>query len=510
VDDNEAGFTPAVEGWYRAISKLLADKQWPDGPIIALMVDNEAPGQHQPVLNKQLTDVRWPIWLRKRYDGINALNATYSTNYHTVNEVPFPQTWLTGNSPLERDARAFMEEVQNQTITRYTQILSEAGWHVPFYPSDTLPNFRSYSQAEENELFSLASQNKIINIRQPFQIDPNPSDVGQTPAWAIDGPIRADGSLRRTFWHIRDRIWSHNLPDVTSSNGAVVATFEGARLVTCNSDTPLKLAVPAGSKPVVYRQRATGELFLEETFKVRRGKLTGKYLAEDEIEQTDLIFILANPTDPLTDFPLTYLIDLLAGQRETLARGAILVERLAKTVTPQQETPSPAEALHPKQTLSTLEEARRGLREADTALRKAMSSISGLETGFATILDKNETESITQPAPTAITPELFEGPAREILMEIGAVCAELEPRLKSATTNLQDILETSDNLTIEQYRQGWDNATKSAIAARLPLLKMISYLRLQLGSEKLPLILWRVHDQVQEIVETLRWGVLRR
>jgi hypothetical protein len=291
-----------------------------------------------------------------------------------------------------------------------------------------------------------------------------------------------------------------------------VATFEEARLVSCNSDTSLKLAVPAGSKPVVYRLRATGEPSLEETFKVRRGKLTGTYLAEDEIDQTDLIFILADPNSPPTGFPLTYLIGLLAGQHETLVRGATLVKRLADIVTPQQEAQGTSETSHPKQTLSTLEEARRGLREADTALRKAMSSISGLENGFATMLDKNDAESITQPVPTAviITPEIFKGPVKELLNEIGAICAEIEPRLKSAATTLQEILDVSDQLTIEQYRQSWDNATEAATAARLPLLKMISCLRFQLGSEELPLVLWRVHDQVQEIVETLRWGVLRQ
>ena len=178
---------------------------------------------------------------------------------------------------------------------------------------------------------------------------------------------------------------------------------------------------------------------------------------------------------------------------------------------PPQAVSGTPTAPPPAQTLTTLEEARRGLREADAALRKAINSIGGLEHGFATILDKNQVAAIPQPAAVAaaITPEIFEGPAKDILTEIGGVCLELVPQLNTAAAALQQTLEAADSFTIEQYRQGYVTAVDTAQAVRQPLLKIISNLRLELCSEKLPLVLWSIHDQVQEIAETLRWGVLR-
>jgi hypothetical protein len=50
---------------------------------------------------------------------------------------------------------------------------------------------------------------------------------------------------------------------------------------------------------------------------------------------------------------------------------------------------------------------------------------------------------------------------------------------------------------------------EAARTAQRPLLEVITELRHQLGADRLPLVVWRIHDQVQVIVETLRWGVLR-
>jgi hypothetical protein len=254
---------------------------------------------------------------------------------------------------------------------------------------------------------------------------------------------------------------------------------------------------------------------LEETFKVRRGKLSGTYPSEDDVDQTDLLLTLADPLSPLTDFPQAYLAGLLAGQTEALARSVLWLETLAQMLTlPPAEglNQAPSRSRHPEQTLNTLEEARRGLREADIALRKAMSSIGGLELGFSTILDKDQAETTFSPAPASVTisPALFEGPAREILLEIGARCAELAPPLEAAATGLRQILETPERLTVEQYQTGYSQAVASAQQARQPLLDTVSRLRLQFSLEKLPLVLWPIHDRLQNIAELLRWGVLRR
>jgi hypothetical protein len=148
------------------------------------------------------------------------------------------------------------------------------------------------------------------------------------------------------------------------------------------------------------------------------------------------------------------------------------------------------------------------LSEADAALRKAMASINALSDGFATILDKPH-QAIPQPAarPVAISPEAFAEGAREILIEVGAVCAESVPQLESAAKTGQETVGAS-TFTIKQYQHSHTTVVTTAQAVRESLLKVIVELRLGIATERLPLITWRIHDQVQAIAESLRWGVI--
>jgi hypothetical protein len=70
-------------------------------------------------------------------------------------------------------------------------------------------------------------------------------------------------------------------------------------------------------------------------------------------------------------------------------------------------------------------------------------------------------------------------------------------------------LEAPTEFTLGQYRQSYTAAITAARAGRRPLLEVIALLRLEIASERLPLVAWRIHNQVQEIAESLRWGVLR-
>ncbi|MEW5960559.1 MAG: beta-galactosidase, partial [Chloroflexota bacterium] len=83
AEDFETHLAQSVEGWYKALSKALAEQQWPGGPVIALSINSAPTLSEEPVLSKQLTEVKWRIWLRKRYEGIEALNAAYGTDYRT-------------------------------------------------------------------------------------------------------------------------------------------------------------------------------------------------------------------------------------------------------------------------------------------------------------------------------------------------------------------------------------------------------------------------------------------
>ncbi len=511
-DDLDTILSITIEGWYKALSKALSHFQWPDGPIVALQINSDPSEGKHPPYSKQLTEVKWRIWLRKHYDGIEALNEAYGTDYRTVNDVKFPPTWSDQNTPLEQDAKEFLEKVRRDTQTHYAQTLTDAGWQVPIYPvarelHPELPAIQSHSLHDLEGLSNLEMDKKIIVLHHPIQADPDPIEVGQTPTWANGAPIRMDGSLRRKFWIARQALWAQSLPNANIKGDILKANFTDTSLVTGSKDTALKLDIPPNTKPVACQLRLNGQLAVDNTLAVKRGKLSGVYLSEDEIDQTDMVLIITDPETPLNDFPRTYLITLLKIQAQALGHCAALAESLGQVLKSKPET---GRERPPAHTLNTLEDARRGLQEADVALRKAITSISGLEEGFATILGKTEPEP-PQPVTSTLTisPEIFDGPAQELLIEIGALCTQIIPQLKSAETTIRQIIEESDGLTVEEYQRGYETATTAAQTVRQLLLKVITRLRQEINAERLPLIVWRVHDQVQEIAETLRWGVLR-
>lgn len=511
-DDLETALPEAVGRWFKAVSQALSGQQWPDGPIIGLYVENEPGKSDSSTPSPQLTEVKWRIWLRKHYEGIEALNTAYGSAYRTVNEVKFPENWATADTPLALDARTFLETVRHDTWISYQQILLDQGWQAPIYSAgETGLTPQNFNLADSAGLTALSELPKTaapswLNLQQPIQVDPDPLDIGRGPAWAVSAPIRVDGSVRPTFWQVRQHLWSFLLPDVRQEDQTLMVALKNGAIVTRKGDAPLKLELPLNTR-MVYRLRFSGELVPEDSLKVSRGKLSGLYLAEDNAGQTDLILGLDDASAPLADFALTYLGRLLAAQAQTLARSAVLAATLAETLTPDEANPEAAPPVRPPKTSYMLEESRRGLREADAALRKALTSINALEGGFATILGKET----PQPAinPVAISPALFEGQAREVLTEVGAACAKIGPALQAAGDEMQHILAASGGFTVTQYQQSYTLAAAAARAAREPLLEMIALLRLEIAAERLPLVAWRVHNQVQELAESLRWGVLR-
>ncbi|MBI1882240.1 MAG: beta-galactosidase [Chloroflexi bacterium] len=514
-DDLDAALPAAVSGWYQAISQALAGQQWPNGPIIALHVEAEPDWAKPQTLHPQLTEVKWRIWLRKRYERIEALNAAYGTAYRTVNEVKFPENWAAGTAPLEQDARAFLETVQSDTQASYRQILLDSGWQIPIYSSTPAsdPPWRNLNLTNLAELTTLSLTQKkaverpFLNLHQAIQVDPDPADVGRGPVWAEGAPIRTDGSVRPAFWQVRQYLWLNLLPDDRLDAQTLVVSSAHGRVISRSGDASLKVDLSSGAKSNVYRLRFTGELVADDNLKVSRGKLSGPYLAEDAVSQTDLILSVKDAAAPSGDFLSTYLGHLLTAQAQTLTRCAALAVSLAQMLAPGQANPEPAAPTRPATTSYVLEEARHGLRDADAALRKALASISELEGGFATILGKERSSRAA--APAEINPSIFDGPARDVLTEVGAACAKIGPALKAVGDELQRALASRTGLTVTQYQQGYTAAVAAAHAAREPLLQVISLLRLEIAAERLPLPAWRVHNQVQELAESLRWGVLR-
>jgi|GEM_PF-1510848 len=518
----EAFLQPAAEGWLRAISKTLAMAyQWPHGPIIALQLNCTPPATPKQALSQQITRVKWPLWLRKQYHSIEDANAAWQTEYESVNQVEFPPNWQTGNTPLEQAAHTFISEIQQDTETQYKNILLDSGWQVPVYPAPqaNLPALQYLPANQPKKLaeVDVFAANRLIILQDPIQVHPDPKDIGQHPGWANQAPIRSDGSLRQSFQQIRHTIWQHTHPQAVVDDHLLILQTDTGRLISCQTDASLNLKASTKPRPTVFRLRTSGLVAADEALKVSRAKIKGGYLSETETDPTDLLFTLNNPQLPMTGYLHTYLHSLLIAQAQTLRRCANLAETLSQTLAPprpgssaaapQPEASASAESAY---TLNTLEQARRGLREADAALKKAISSIDSLEDGFAAIL-KAAPEIATPLAGVSgiITPEIFEGQARETLIQIGADCANLVAPLNKAATEVQQVADQPNGLTIDQYQYGYEQAVTAARAGQEPLLNTLHHLRQMIGADQFPIVFWRVHDQLQHIAEALHWGVKR-
>jgi hypothetical protein len=514
-DKNDPTLVSSTTSWFRAVSKALVNRQWPNGPIVALQLEGEPAWGQQLVLSEELTEVRWPIWLRKRYKDIEALNTAYGTAYRSISDVPFPQGVSPEPTPPESDSQEFLAEIKSEKTKDFNRMLADTGWRLPLIgevqPVETgLPSVQSYSLLDSTHDLDLTADRTLINLRDAIQIDPDPADIGVGPIWANSAPIRADGSVRRSFWQIRMSLWNQVLPDVSQEAELLSAAVGSAGLVTAAQDTSLALSLNKGEKPTVYQLRLNGTLLATNSIRARRGKLRGPYLIEDDAAQVDCIIYLNESTAPLTGFLLAYLQRLLIAQAETLSRCATLSAALGQMLSPAQTGPEAVQAETPPQTSYTLAEARRSLGEADEILRRAIASIGGLETGFDVMLGRSSSK-IPEPAatPPAIRPEIFAGQTREILVSAGEVCQKNVPRLLSAAETVQDLVDRPDDLTVERYQHSHDEAATVASDVREALLESVAKLRAEMVSEQLPLVAWRVHNQIQEIAETLRWGVFR-
>jgi hypothetical protein len=500
----------AVDRWLRAVSQQLVKAQWPNGPVIALHLDPQLFQLTMPAVNAHLVEVKWPIWLRKKYGSVETLNAAYGAAYTTISRVEFPQIQGQPASPAEVDAQTFLADQQRENQVNQQQLLGKLGWQVPTLSStaghDSWPRVHNFLISQ---LADFKRDKIVYNLQQPIQADPDPPDIGAQPVWASRAPIQTDGSVRRTFYLIRQVIWPAQVSTAKVEDQILTASIENGGLVSSSQETGLKLPLPPGVKPTAYRLRLTGELLMDTALKPSRGKLSGLYRLEDELAQNDLVLWLNDPSAVLDEFPRQYLGLLLAAQGFSLAHSANLADSLSRSLAAEPEAArAQASPAKPPLSTTTLNEARRGLREADAALRQALHSIGSLQSGFEAILGRRgaETASTAHP-PVVVTPAIFEGPARDALVEAGQVCAKIGPELRAAAETLQRLL--TGPFSLKQYQDGYTLAVAAATPARTLLLDVIAGLRLKIASQQLPLVAWQVLDQVQTISEELRWGVER-
>ncbi len=474
--------------WLAALAKALVKLQWPAGPLAALWLNlpaNAAPAGYSP----QLTQVKWPIWLRKRYQSIDALNQAYHTSYRTVSDVEFPQHWSDPPTPLQADARAFLDETEHTRQNQFQQALADAGWQTPVHPFDSLPDIKP--------------------LAGPIHIDPCPPDICRGLSWADDAPLAADGAPRESFWAARLQLWQAALPAATQADAVLLAGLDGGGWVIPGPTGEQKIDLPAGAKPAAFRLNLDGSLAAEPP-QVARGKLRADFRAAGETGPADSIFYLADPAALLAGPLADHLRRLLAAQRLALVWSAAQTKKLSEALTasPADGQPSPQPTAGVT-TPYTIAEARRGLSRAESALKKAAASIGGLEAGFGTILGKGESAP-PRPAAESVTVSaaIFDSAAQTALAQLGRDCAALVGQMKSAADLLQQTL--AQPFTVEQYRQAQQIAVSAARASLETLLNVIEQLRLDIAADSLPLVAWRLHDQAQTSAETLRWGVLRR
>ena len=510
----EGSLPEAVHGWYKAVSQSLTPYQWSDGPIIALYFDSTASHREFPFpINEHLTEVKWPIWLRKQYGNVAALNAAYGTSYSSISHAIFPKVWSHEPTPVEKDAKLFLEQQSQARQTQDYNILAEAGWQIPMNPpgADTseAPHIQSVFDFQSLEADVLSSD--VFSLQQPIQISHDPVEIAGHPMWATAAPIRADGSFRRKVWSLRQTLWQYQSIDSTHFDGTVlVIEIDGGRVVMSGQDTLLKIDLPKNfSGSTCYRLRATGELIIDDQLKVSRGKLRGHYQVEDEVAQIDMLLCIVDPNKPLPDFLNTYLHQLLHAQFETLLKCKSLMEILHELLSSKLSNTPQASESKTSHSSYTLNEARQGLKDADVALRKAIRSIGGLESGFDSILGRPTPET-PQPAkgPIMINPKVFDDDIRTVLYNVGDVCGQTATELEAAIKALSNSGDR-ENLTIEQYQQKYTHAVTAASYARQEMDHLVAQLRANIAAEKLPLVTWRIHDQIESISKRLYWGVLR-
>lgn len=136
--------------------------------------------------------------------------------------------------------------------------------------------------------------------------------------------------------------------------------------------------------------------------------------------------------------------------------------------------------------------------------------MGGLDAGFSALL-RPEKSAAPHPLiePTPITPEAFEEPIRSTLLATGEVSRAIALKLRPVAEELQGQLTGGPALTVALYQEYFERAIAAAQSALPPLQETLTRLRLETAAEELPLVTWRIHNQVQAIVEELRWGVLR-
>jgi hypothetical protein len=138
--------------WLAAFSRATLAAQWPDGPVIALQIDHETPGEgfiaddqgngifddhFRGDYNPYYTQALWPQWLENRHGSLDDLATAYGLLVNDFSDLAFPVAWSEPQSiedmRLWMDVARFVDWSSSQALRQYAAILRESGWEAPFF-----------------------------------------------------------------------------------------------------------------------------------------------------------------------------------------------------------------------------------------------------------------------------------------------------------------------------------------------------------------------------------------
>lgn len=138
-----------TENYYSAFADAVRNYQFPEGPIIALQVDNETPGDGMSTTSQYLSwnfkadysefnqKTAWPAFLKKLYGAIDNLNLAYGSNFQGFSDVPMPQKWTDPKNQKEFqiyiDLSRFADFQPVESLRLMTAMLRKYGLYVPTY-----------------------------------------------------------------------------------------------------------------------------------------------------------------------------------------------------------------------------------------------------------------------------------------------------------------------------------------------------------------------------------------
>ncbi|UCC88244.1 MAG: beta-galactosidase [Anaerolineales bacterium] len=476
-----------VERWYRKLADTLVTWQWPDGPIVALQVfplsrDDLEPRPDQiPAgwdYNPHVVRVQWTVWLRQQYEGIQALNAAWKTDYGSFNDADFPNRPASLEpSPRLDDAVHFVAYAANHALETYARMLRETGWTVPILtdPNVSPPALKHHTR---------------VDWSHAVQVDPEPPQIGAGVRWAMDAPLRGDGYPQHQFWAVKAAL-------LDMEDG--LKQIEGAVLVRGAESRRVRLPRPTGDYGV-YRLLLDGGL-LDVSSRKRGETLHLDYVAADETGQTDMVITLNDRSVPFPGFLQEYLASLLMGKASALQQAGSMCQALAEAFS--GPTP-PVGQQRAWPSLEDLQAAERSLAEAQRAARRAAASLGRLER-----LASEVRGDLIPDAPTLPDPSAFSSHELEHLTQVRDACAQAAPILREAAASITTLAQTDqpggEELTVFTYRAAFEGARTAAREVEGLLAQALGRLRADLAAGTLSLVAWPLQDWLTRILQQILW-----